>query len=166
MIETGMPVFFVASIFCGLFSVANLSASQKLLFERQIGPFCPWSPIWLLFICTEVSNKHVNFFIWNLFFVIRDLWRLRAITWLLLKRFRDIIGRLSKIGQIRNWDTIFHHLLALIAIVDISQSTGNWHIRHSGFEGKLTIFVLILTTFYSPKHATIYIDIPIPIIYC
>ena len=53
-----------------------------------------------------------------------------------------------------------------VGIVDISQSTGNRQIRHSGFEGRLTIFVLILTTFYSPKHATIYIGIPIPIIYC
>ena len=166
MMETGMPVFFVASIFCGLFNVANLSASQKLLYERQIGPFCPWSPIWLLFICTEVSNKHVNFFIWNLFFVIRDLWRLRAITWFLLKRFGDFIDRLKN----RPNKKLKYHFPSSIGtkvgIVDISQSTGNWHIRHSGFEGKLTIFVLILTTFYSPKHATIYIGIPIPIIYC
>ena len=29
------------SIFCGLFKVANSSANLKLLFERQIGPFCP-----------------------------------------------------------------------------------------------------------------------------
>ena len=30
-----------ASMICGLFRVAKLSASQKLLFEWQIGPFCP-----------------------------------------------------------------------------------------------------------------------------
>ena len=37
------------------------------------------------------------------------------------RRFRDITGRLSKIGQTRNWHANFHNLLAIIDIVDIFQ---------------------------------------------
>ena len=35
--------------------------------------------------------------------------------------FRDITGRLSKLGQTRIWHASFHSLLAIRAIVDISQ---------------------------------------------